>query len=377
MKTRQPSGPSGSPDIRGGGVNARGERLLALDAIRLLAALAVVWTHFLVMFEWRVPRFLHRGILDSQGAVMLFFVLSGYVLSLSLRRDRFSVKSYFRFAIRRVFRLYPLYWVTLLIAFGVLVWIQREGGFVQAPELAVSFLEGEGLQLKQWALQSTLVAPGMQIDFANPPVWTLMVEAKIAIVFPFMAWLILHSRAAVVVAFLAAVMIGSPWLEERTAGTVVLLAPFGVGAVLARIPEVFWSRFNRLTWWLFMVGGIALYSSVSLRNALPSKWLVYHACTFGSAALVACGVFWKGFKSPLERMQRFLRLDVSYGLYILHFPVLLAMRKLWMVGMIPLPPIWIFSSSLVLLLCIAAGLHVLIEMPAIRMGRHLTSGDRA
>ena len=45
---------------------------------------------------------------NGRAAVTLFFVLSGFVLGLAIRRAEGSfVREYFRFAIRRIFRIWP------------------------------------------------------------------------------------------------------------------------------------------------------------------------------------------------------------------------------------------------------------------------------
>src|SRR4051794_26399249 len=49
--------------------------------------------------------------------VALFFLVSGFVIPFSLDRGSLS-----RFVIRRIFRLYPVYWLSLALLWGLLHW---------------------------------------------------------------------------------------------------------------------------------------------------------------------------------------------------------------------------------------------------------------
>lgn len=82
-------------------------RLLWLDVLRGIAASAVVLTHALPLLAPGVPAPLPFD-LGSFG-VFLFFLCSGTIIPTSLIR----LGSLPRFWIRRVFRLYPLYWLSV------------------------------------------------------------------------------------------------------------------------------------------------------------------------------------------------------------------------------------------------------------------------
>lgn len=90
-------------------------RIVNLDIMRGLAAIVVVLFHYTVIF----PQFYPDGkVIDfafSYGGygVDLFFVISGFVILMSLSRSQGAgfVKS-------RFIRLYPAYWISALITFG-------------------------------------------------------------------------------------------------------------------------------------------------------------------------------------------------------------------------------------------------------------------
>jgi peptidoglycan/LPS O-acetylase OafA/YrhL len=94
-------------------------RFAELDSLRGLAALAVVLSHFTgvylntrhyTVFLYKFPM---RILLDGRAAVILFFLLSGFVLSLPYRQRGLE---YGTFLVRRICRIYLPYLGALLLA---------------------------------------------------------------------------------------------------------------------------------------------------------------------------------------------------------------------------------------------------------------------
>jgi len=93
------------------------DRLRELDVLRGLAALNVMLYHYTsryfevlqiqneMQFEWF---FGHHG-------VELFFMISGFVIFMSLQH----VKNIKEFVVKRVIRLYPAYWICILISLAI------------------------------------------------------------------------------------------------------------------------------------------------------------------------------------------------------------------------------------------------------------------
>ena len=79
------------------------KRLMELDGIRGIAALAVVCFHL-------APGFTPLGWV----AVDCFFVLSGYLISAILLANRGDPHYFFNFYVRRSLRIWPIYYLTLL-----------------------------------------------------------------------------------------------------------------------------------------------------------------------------------------------------------------------------------------------------------------------
>lgn len=87
------------------------KRLAYLDALRGIAALMVVFTHLYAPLLGDV--WLLRELLDvGKLGVLWFFMISGVVIPFSLRPGPDGAK---RFVISRFMRLYPAYWLSLLL----------------------------------------------------------------------------------------------------------------------------------------------------------------------------------------------------------------------------------------------------------------------
>lgn len=83
------------------------EKINSLQYLRAFAALWVLLTH---VMQWQGMK--PRGVFWSgQWGVDLFFLLSGFIVYLTTR-DHSSWKS---FSLKRIFRIYPAYWLCLLI----------------------------------------------------------------------------------------------------------------------------------------------------------------------------------------------------------------------------------------------------------------------
>src|ERR1700722_17245824 len=118
-----------------GTVPRQREFIVALESLRGIAALSVALYHSFHLIPilgvrvydhrlWDVPSaqaLLIRLIMvlfNGSAAVSLFFVLSGFVLALSLRRDKLSlpVKGW-AFLLRRFIRIYPSLAINILLIF--------------------------------------------------------------------------------------------------------------------------------------------------------------------------------------------------------------------------------------------------------------------
>jgi peptidoglycan/LPS O-acetylase OafA/YrhL len=131
------------------------DRFEEIDVLRGLAAICVVVSHYsshCVSFFRQAPFGLNLETIYGFHAVQLFFIISGFVISLTLERS----KSLGDFAFSRFSRLYPAYWaaLTLMVAievvvFGQSLWI---GGFATNLTMFQEFIGFANLDNVFWSL---------------------------------------------------------------------------------------------------------------------------------------------------------------------------------------------------------------------------------
>jgi len=100
-------------------MNVAKQRFLAIDALRGLAALAVVFFHVQGALDrgpqpW-MPVWLAELARGGHFGVNVFFVLSGFVIAYSVRDGLMSPGYFGRFALRRSIRLDPPYWSAIAL----------------------------------------------------------------------------------------------------------------------------------------------------------------------------------------------------------------------------------------------------------------------
>lgn len=150
---------TGSGDASANSTLAASGRLEWLDAIRGISCLAVVLYHYTARFDeiyghdFHVPYFLRAG---SVG-VLAFFIVSGFVISLTLNRNNSPV----HFLFNRFARLYPTYWVALILTYLV---VQLAG------------LPGREVTFPQFLANFTMLQEFIGIPHVDGAYWTLTVE---------------------------------------------------------------------------------------------------------------------------------------------------------------------------------------------------------
>ena len=137
-------------------------RYANIDALRAVAALLVVWVHAGELF---LPvavsgRWLYdAAIVINAGriGVTVFFLVSGFVIPSSLDRGGPKLSLVTAFAIRRFFRLYPIYWLSVL-AEVLVEWLAR--GILPSPLIIFANLsmlhDAFGVRSLQWVYWTLL-----------------------------------------------------------------------------------------------------------------------------------------------------------------------------------------------------------------------------
>ena len=94
-----------------------------LDTLRAVAALVVIWGHIeLLKRRENLPNLLDQdgfGVPSGHIAVILFFVLSGFLITYLLINEKENTGSisFKKFYMRRVLRIWPLYYFIMLLSY--------------------------------------------------------------------------------------------------------------------------------------------------------------------------------------------------------------------------------------------------------------------
>lgn len=148
-------------------------RFVVLDFYRFVAALGVFIFHLKNVDKGISPAW--NG---SYGLfVDMFFILSGFVISYSYPATATGLRSYVRFLVRRIARIYPLHLVTLL-AFAALALAGIPGPTTHAS--ALDFIHNL-LLVQAWGITDHL-------SF-NSPAWSISAELFCYLLFPLLMYL--------------------------------------------------------------------------------------------------------------------------------------------------------------------------------------------
>ncbi|MDQ1656642.1 MAG: hypothetical protein QOD41_1725 [Cryptosporangiaceae bacterium] len=362
----RPSDPAGGAPAgqNSGAPLSRRPRLVVLDGLRILAALAVVCYHYVSGAEryWLAdglqtfPTLRHVTNYGWLG-VDLFFLISGFVICMS-SWDR-GLGDFF---ISRVTRLYPAYWFAVLFTSGILwVWQTSLPGPTPAKVLA----------------NLTMMQTGLAERDIDGPYWTLWLELLFYLLFAVVVWRGVTYRRAVVFCVLWLITSAVAW----TSGGVVAqaLSPHysmyftaGIAIYLMhrfRPTPVLWGIVG-FSWLLALYGLSPRLTSISYSIGEKVYWPVAAAVVSASfAAVIVVGLGW------LNRVQwRWLTTagTLTYPLYLLHAGIGYAV----IYHLSPIVPKYVLLGGLIVSMLVFAWLvHRFVEKPvAARLKRGLSRG---
>lgn len=140
-------------------------RLVSIEVLRGLAALMVVWQHcweaFIKNFDPSTNEYLLFQITSNfdfgRIGVVCFFLISGFVIPYSFKQEKGPI---YKFAIRRFFRLYPAYWLSLLLAIFIAVHLKDKELSLQTIltnfSMLQTFFHEPHVQGVYWTLQAEI-----------------------------------------------------------------------------------------------------------------------------------------------------------------------------------------------------------------------------
>jgi peptidoglycan/LPS O-acetylase OafA/YrhL len=319
-------------------------RLVNLDLVRGVAALMVCVSHlraFLLVDFGKVaaPTVVDRVFYFSTGmghqAVVIFFVLSGYLVGGSVLTAYQSGRwSWMNYALRRLSRL----WMVLLPAL-VLTWaldsLGRHLGYAGYEGAWFSVYNSGPAPATPADLRATtflgnvffLQTIQVRCYGTNGPLWSLANEFWYYALFPLIcsAAVVRSLPIRLVCSLLALALIW--WLPGPLvwSGLIWLM---GVGAYWAGQFEGA-RRICRHPAWLIVAGGLVLGSLAASKTGswLGTDWSIGVVCSLWIVGLASC----EHHLSWLRNISTGLS-EMSYTLYVVHFPILAFVFFCWFRG---------------------------------------------
>ncbi len=298
-----------------------------LDGLRALAVLLVIWAHLPLGVFGKPGNLLLLVFQPAYFGVDIFFILSGFLITRILFVSREQGKPVKDFLIRRFARIFPIYYLTILVL------------AVVAPGM---YLVWSGLYV------SNFVFCWDTSRNALKHTWSLCVEEHFYLVWPFLVYKLTPKATRTVswwlvgIAFALAALItafpmGLPFDALIYRATPFRMASLAVGALLAYYEQWLWANKGAMVK-MAVVAFVVAACVIGPVGFIKTNWGT--AAKMLGFCLASTGVFLTGIASfqtgsLLERVLSKQVLPfigrISYGLYLYHHVVF------YFLGVLPEP----------------------------------------
>lgn len=346
----------------------------SLDGIRAISFLIVFFSH--AGLKGKVPGYF---------GLSVFFFLSGYLITTLLRREFDGARdiSLKQFYLRRVFRIFPPFYLVLLVAYlltGLGAW--REGS-LSLPAVASQLLHVTNYYIIQHGWWDGL-APGTWVY------WSLAVEEHFYLIFPVLyLWL---RRRGLTAGQQALALLGlcTLVLAWRCLLVFVLEAPKDrtyvasdtrIDSIVAGCLLAVWNnpvsdpqtQSNRALGFLWLpAGGFMILLSLAIRRPDFEQSLRYTLQSFGLLPIFIAAIRWHDrfpFTLLNTRSAKYLGV-LSYSMYLTHTTVIWGLEDRTQLS----EPVRA-ALALAIVVASAAGIHRFVERPFGRLRRRFGSSE--
>lgn len=325
------------------------------DLLRFLFASIVFFVHSYQLSGSADLKFF--SYLSSAIAVKSFFVISGFLIFMSYENST-SIKNYF---LKRVRRIYPAYFVVIILSglLGYFLSIYTTLNYFSLEWIKYVFFNLIYLNFMSPDLPG--VFDGNLIQAINGALWILKIEVLFYLSVPLIVWLSLkfgRIKAFSALYFLSCLyiyvlnLLHVPHADELIRQFPGQLPYFLAGGLI----YYYFEYFKQHAHWLLGLSLLAFIFDGALFKFIESFPLaiivIYFACIF-------------------KFLGNFAKYgDFSYGIYILHFPILQTVVQL---GLFNSNPYFAFCLALALVLTGAFFLWHLVEKRFLQKSSHYLS----
>lgn len=312
-----------------------------LDFLRFVSIALVIWHHTGSQVMGHSP----SNIAFGHYGVNMFFAISGFLITTLLLRERqkYGSISYPKFFMRRLLRIFPLYYLSLFI-YSCLVYFleknpERANDFWNNLPYFLTYTSNFFVELKSYGT----------IFFFS---WSLATEEQFYIFWPIIMMLFSNRVGLfVMIALIALKVLGGVFSVQNDLFYILSKVPYSICLSSALAILMFWEKSYRkliilfsfknapifyflLTFLIFFMG------KISLNKALPVVM----------SFLVISSILTKSFAlKPLWNRDLFISLGkVSYGMYLLHMLCANVIKKTFVSLGFPINPLIYFLLTTVL-----------------------------
>jgi peptidoglycan/LPS O-acetylase OafA/YrhL len=263
-----------------------------LDSLIILRGIAVLMVCFCHFGGALSSGFLFSNVFASfhtygKYGVQIFFVISGFVIPLSLYKGEYHINNYGKFLYKRLLRLQPPYAAALLVTI-IIMYFAYKARHLPFPETSISILK-------------TFFY--FHIIDDNPVFWTLYVEAQYYLFVGLFYFLLINKPRIAFFIIITAILAISQLISTPYYVIITSFVFFFIGNIGFLI---YLKKGNRLLNYVML---IALLIFISLFYELPA---------FVSGLFAISFILF--FKLQVSTSFKFIG-TISYSIYLIHFPI--------------------------------------------------------
>jgi peptidoglycan/LPS O-acetylase OafA/YrhL len=288
-----------------------------LDLLRVIAALSVFIFHYADSFNYGsriVPGNLGIGVFSRYGymGVPLFFVISGYVVTMTAMNKSFS-----EFAFSRITRLYPVFWLSCIIAFLLPRIFPHVPTFLPWPSF------------KGLVVNLTMIPSALGKQMINPVFWSLLEEMHfyllISAIIIFKLWdKMLPVLICWVIIYIAVGALGYMRPDDKVGILVPKHSLYFIAGILFYLVKISYTAKWKLNVFLLVILGLCLslayYMAKTTNLYYKSPDAVSAYGFYGINLAIFCTFFLIAYSKVSIRSNEVLRKlgDITYPFYLLH-----------------------------------------------------------
>lgn len=282
------------------------------NLIRLLAAFQVMLFHTIEHFKIEIN---YLKYFSSYSGVIIFFTVSGYLIYLSLERNKNNIKQYI---INRLVRIYPALWFSTIISF-LLLFFSEYLNWKQIFNFKLLLYWFCQLTIFQFWTPSILRDYGVGVP--NGSLWTITVELQFYFVL-LLIFMFIKKQKIINILFVFSIFLNMVIYKNFAKETIlaklffVTIIPyfynFMIGVYFAKYKNYLMPFIeNKVVYWFILynvyVYGLKIYPA-------------YYPDFFSLISNILLGILVLSFGFSFKKLSKFLikDIDISYGVYLYH-----------------------------------------------------------